>query len=210
MAQLSRIVLQDNHHLLRLKAKLQSVKWKGIPDEVKALVDNLTEMVTPNALGNGGYFNYCTIIKVDNLEFIRFVLGKKGNPEHVPTIEAFISPEGFVHFHVILTFVGDKDEEIDNHVARELVDFLCGCFINPPMELSIVIHRRWKDKVTDRKAPYTEALWGEEAAIKINKILILKQQEIARLAEEERRAVIAHNEQLKTAGETNPKKDINA
>lgn len=210
MAQLSRIVLQDNHHLLRLKAKLQSVKWDGIPTEVSALVDNLSELVTPNAIGNGAYFNRCTIINVDNLEFIRFVLGKKGDNTHVPTIEAFISPEGFVHFHIVLTFIGEKDEEVDDYVAKELVDFLCSKFINPPMELSIVVHRRWKNKEGDRKAPYTEALWGEDAAIKINKILIYKQQEIARLANEELKAAIAHSAQLDAARETNPKKDIDA
>ena len=76
------------------------------------------------------------------------------------------------------------------------------------MELSIVIHRRWKSKEGDRKAPYTEALWGEEAAIKINKILIIKQQEIARLERDALAAAVAHAAQVKIASETNPKKDI--
>lgn len=209
MSKLSRLTLREQHHLLRLKAKLQSVNWDGIPEEVQALVSNIAELVTPKAIGHGGYFNRLTRVVVDNSEFIRFVLGKKNNPAHIPTIEAFINDEGFVHFHIILTFVGERDEEVDNYVAEQLVDFLCGAFMEPSLETSIVIHRRWKKASGDRSAPYTEALWGEEAAIKINKILILAQQEIAKKEHQELIAAREHAAQVAVAKETNPRKDIN-
>lgn len=208
MSKLSRLTLREQHHLLRLKAKLQSVNWDGIPEEVQALISNIAELVTPKAIGHGGYFNRLTRIEVDGKEFIRFVLGKKDTPSHVPTIEAFIDDDGFVHFHIILTFLGEHDQEVDDYVSEQLVDYLCGSFMQPSLETSIVIHRRWKKAPSDRRAPYTESLWGEEAAIKINKILIIKQQEIARKEQEALRAAKAHALQLAIAGETNPRKDI--
>lgn len=208
MSKLSRLTLREQHHLLRLKAKLQSVNWDGIPEEVQALISNIAELVTPKAIGHGGYFNRLTRIEVEGKEFIRFVLGKKDTPSHVPTIEAFIDDDGFVHFHIILTFLGEHDQEVDDYVSEQLVDYLCGSFMQPPLETSIVIHRRWKKAPSDRRAPYTESLWGEEAAIKINKILIIKQQEIARKEQEALRAAKLHAEQLAIAGETNPRKDI--
>ena len=209
MAKLSRLTLREQHHILRLKAKLQSVEWNGIPEEVQALVSNIAELVTPNAIGHGAYFNKLTRLTIDNSEFIRFVLGKKNDSKHVPTIEAFINDEGFVHFHIILTFVGERDEEVDTYVSEQLVEFLCGAFMEPSLETSIVIHQRWKKAPGDRAAPYTESLWGEEAAIKINKILIYAQQEVARKETREHIAALRHAAELKTAAETNPRKDIN-
>lgn len=209
MPKLSRLTLREQHHLLRLKAKLQSVEWDGVPEEVQALVSNIAELVTPKAIGHGGYFNRLTRLMVDNSEFIRFVLGKKNNPSHIPTIEAFINDEGFVHFHIILTFVGERDEEVDKYVSEQLVEYLCGAFMEPSLETSIVIHQRWKKAPGDRTAPYTEALWGEEAAIKVNKILIIAQQEVAKKEQQELRAAREHAAQVAIAGEVNPRKDIN-
>jgi hypothetical protein len=206
MPQLSKLVLEENHKLLRLKAKLQSVKWKGVPEEVTALTENLAELVTPGAIGHGGYFAKCTTVLVGGVEFIRVVLGKVNDVKFIPSVEVFISPDGFAHFHIVLTFVGDIDEEVDAHVANDIVNYICGCFNMPNAEITVVIHRRWKQRVGDKKAPYTEALWGDEDKIQINKALIRAQQTIALKEREELEAAIKHEEQLRIAKETNPRK----
>lgn len=207
MPQLSKLVLEENHKLLRLKAKLQSVKWKGVPEEISALTENLAELVTPGAMGNGGYFAKCTVLPIEGVEFIRVVLGKVNDVKFVPTIEVFISPDGFAHFHIILSFVGEVDSEVDDHVAQEIVNYICKCFSIPNAEITIVIHRRWKKQASDKRAPYTEVLWGDEDKIAINKALILAQQAVAQREREEYQAAIEHQKQLDIAKETNPRKN---
>lgn len=207
MVKLTKGIINENGHLLRLQAKLQSVQWKSVPEELKALLENLTEMVITNAVGNGGYTSHLTMLENDGREYTRLVQCIRSDPKFIPTVECFISPDGFCHLHVVLTFVGQHDADVDKHVAEDVVNFVCQFFNEPDEEVSIVIHRRWKANVNDKKAAYTTALWGNASLCALNERLIYKQQTVAKQFKDEHNAIIRHLEEITLAKTITPSKD---
>ncbi len=205
MSKLTQRNIESSGANLRLRAKLQSVQWKEIPDELKALMQNLKEIVT-GEMGHGGYSNHMTTLKCDGKEYTRLVQTLKSDPKFIPSVEVFISPEGFCHFHIVLTFVGTHDEEVDTAVAKDIVNFICSHYEDPGQEITIVIHRRWKKTAGDKKAMYTTALWGNESLTGLNERLCYTQQQIALKLKQEHKDICAHLEQVIQAGEMDPKK----
>ncbi|WNT47223.1 hypothetical protein SPLA10_PHROGS00162 [Salmonella phage SPLA10] len=193
---------------LRLEAKLQSLKWNKEPEELVAFFRNLKSFLYKNEVGHGGYETYVTTFTIGDVEFCRFALKQKSNPKFVPTMEAFIAPDGRIYFHGVFTAIGPRDDEVDKHIGEYVVNYICKQFDDPSEHIAIVLHRRWKLTEDDKTAKYDFIEWGDEELTKLAHVLIVEQQKIAKAAFAHWRERVKHLEQVKEAVKDKPEKGI--
>lgn len=193
---------------LRLEAKLQSLKWNKEPEELVAFFRNLKSYLSKNEIGHGGYESHVTTLQIGDVEFCRFALKRRGDRKFIPTIEAFIAPDGRMYFHGVWTALGVRDAEVDQHIAEHFVNYICRQFDEPQQHIAIVLHRRWKLTHDDVTAKYDYVEWGDEELAKLAHVLIREQQVVAKKAQELYKAKLAHLAQVKEAIKEKPEQGI--